>query len=541
MSDSRPWSDTPLLAREIGWTAVVAVGLLTILLGAWLRLIFPVWAHNPDLSHGFFTPILFVLLLRESRAQGPARFLAPTRLLWVVCTCLLGLSLVTLTFATLFAAAIDWTHSLVLFLAGCSLAGALGSLWLVGASRPVRLVPFNWIAAVAILLWVLSLPIPPGTYQKLTLTLQLWVSDRVLQSLHLLGIPAIQNGNIIELARTTVGVEEACSGVRSLLSCIYAGFFFSAAFVRRWISRVVIILLAPLLAIAMNYVRSLTLTLLANADVDIAGAWHDATGFAILGITALFLGALAMGLEKVEGRKTFTAPNIGGSPPVTIARSGTQILTAGYTAAACGIASFLFLSRPLPPTNTPVPDILAFLPQRSEGWSTATANGLIRFADILETDKLGQRSYVKKQPDGSVLQITFYLAYWKPGQAGVSVVATHTPDACWPGAGWAPQPTAVSQTELPLRDRELSRSEYRLFTNDQTSQHVWFWHSYNREVIPEFNPRRPLQLLNSVLTYGIREQGEQLFVRLSSNRPWEEFADEPLIAEVFAGLKPYGI
>ncbi|MCC5023493.1 MAG: hypothetical protein J6386_12230 [Candidatus Synoicihabitans palmerolidicus] len=33
------------------------------LLVAWLIRIVPEWSHNLDLSHGFFTPLLFILLL----------------------------------------------------------------------------------------------------------------------------------------------------------------------------------------------------------------------------------------------------------------------------------------------------------------------------------------------------------------------------------------------------------------------------------------------------------------------------------------------
>ena len=55
--------------------------------------------------------------------------------------------------------------------------------------------------------------------------------------------------NLIELARATVGVEEACSGIRSLLSCVFAGFFFAACLVRRPVRRVVVIVAAPLLAV----------------------------------------------------------------------------------------------------------------------------------------------------------------------------------------------------------------------------------------------------------------------------------------------------
>src|SRR5690606_35653403 len=145
---------------------------------------------------------------------------------------IVAMSLVTLLTACLFAAGLDWSHSLVMFLLGCSLTGAMGALMLFFSLQPDRLIPFNWISGVAVLMWILSLPIPPGTYSSLTLGLQLSVTESVLGALHILGIPAVRNGNLIELAFTYVGVEEACSGVRSLLSCIFAGFFFSSAFMR---------------------------------------------------------------------------------------------------------------------------------------------------------------------------------------------------------------------------------------------------------------------------------------------------------------------
>ena len=538
----RSWRDTWSLIRKAGIWGYLLVALGGILAASWTRLIFPQWTGNPDLSHGLFTPILFILLLKESRTRGPRRWLPTTPWWWAAIALFLLSSLTVLIVASLFASAIDWTHPLVLFLLGCSFTGALSAAWIFTASRELKIIPFNYVAAIAIMLWFFSLPVPPGTYSELTLNMQLWVSDRVLSALHLLGIPAIQNGNIIELARTSVGVEEACSGVRSLLSCIYAGFFFSAAFVRRGISRVVLIVLAPLLAIGMNFVRSLTLTLLANAGVDIEGTWHDMTGFAILGVTAVMLWLLAFGLEKLEDRSAANSPE--STEPVASpkhGRMGARLLTGGYAAAVICIGMFFVLTRPAPINPQSVPRILSFLPAEPAGWGTATSTGLYRFADILETDHLGQRTYVKEGADGEILQVTFYLAYWPPGQTGVSVVASHTPDACWPGAGWSPMPTEVTETELALPHRTLGRSEYRKFTNERVPQHVWFWHSYDRQLIREFDPRRPLELLQSVFTYGVRSKGEQLFVRMSSNRPWEEIQNEPLIAEVFRGLEPFGL
>ncbi len=539
----RPWNETPRLLRSLGPAAWLVPGLALLLLGAWLRLIVPEWSANPDLSHGFFAPVLFAVLVHESRRRGPLRWV-PVSGLWI-CTCLLalGLSCLLLLVSSLYAAAIDWSHTLVLFLLGIAFSGGLGALLLAAATPEARLVPFNWVAFVALLLWGLCLPLPPGTYNQLTFTLQLWVSERVLGALHLLGIPAIQNGNIIELANTSVGVEEACSGVRSLLSCTFAGFFFSAAFVRRSISRVLLIGLAPLLAIGMNFLRSLLLTLLANRGVDISGFWHDATGFAILGVTALLLGLLALLLEKMEDLPAAEAP-VAPSPAEPPPRSLRRILPlyyAGYGSAVACVAFFALLTRPAAPSDQPVPDVHSFMPADPAGWHVGTSNDLYRFADILETEHLGQRIYLKQDDTGEFVQVTLYIAYWSPGQAAVSTVATHTPDACWPGAGWTPQPVTETTTRLQLPDRELHLAEYRLFNNQRIPQHVWFWHSYDRRVIREFDPRRPLEVVANVIEHGVRSDGEQMFVRLSSNRPWEEIRDEPLLQEIFDRLRPYGI
>ena len=49
-------------------------------------------------------------------------------------------------------------------------------------------------------------------------------------------------------------------------------------------------------------------------------------------------------------------------------------------------------------------------------------------------------------PDGA--HVTLYVAYWRPGQAPVSLVDAHTPDACWPGTGWEPRPLASEREAL---------------------------------------------------------------------------------------------
>ncbi len=157
------------------------------------------------------------------------------------------------------------------------------SCTLAGGQAGHLLLPWNWTAGVAAGLWPLAAAsIPSRMYTRLTLALQLWISTGVMDVLQVLGIAAHRQGNIIELATCRVGVEEACSGVRSLVSCVFVALFFSASIVRQPWARAVVIGVAGPLALAMNFIRALTLTLLANSGVTIAGFWHDATVYAVL-------------------------------------------------------------------------------------------------------------------------------------------------------------------------------------------------------------------------------------------------------------------
>jgi exosortase len=515
---------------------VLLLALLVILLTV---VLWPHWRQNPELSHGLLMPFLFLLLLHESRRHGCPRYTPDTPALTGLLVLAATAGLLMLIAGGLYAAAVGWGHSLVAFTLTAAAASLLGAGLLVCSQRQVRLLPLNWTSLVAIGLWLLCAPIPPGTYSRLTLNLQLAVSSQVLAALNLLGIAASRHGNIIELANTSVGIEEACSGVRSLISCVFAGFFFSATLVRRPWARAIIILLAAPLALVMNFFRSLTLTLLANHGVEIAGTWHDVTGFAVLGITAVILGGLAFLLEpdiRPAAEPSTTAP--AGSTRFKPACLGLALL------ATAGLAGFFVANtRPDKVHPAPAPNLLAVLPAEFEGWHVDTTRDLYQFSGVLKTDHLAQRTYLTRR-DGETVQLTVYLAYWSAGQSLVSEVATHTPDACWPGAGWqsVPLPSSRTRARLPLPDgRTLPTAEAREFLRGPFPQYVWFWHIYDGRVIAYEKPNSPAELLRIALHYGFSRSRSQMFVRFSSNRPWADVENEPLVAEICRRLQPLGL
>lgn len=530
-------SEAPNRLPTAAWINLAA---LAILAGALAAHLWPEWSHDADLSHGFMAPAacaLLVYLCPRPAADETLSGRAATALAAGFCAA----ALAVLWMAGLFALSLDWTSPLVDFALACSLAllgcGAVAAF----ADRRVARVPFGWACLAAAALWPLSSPIPPGTYSRLTSGLQLWVTGGVVHSLGLLGVPAHREGNIIELARGTVGIEEACSGVRSLVACVFAGVLLSAALARRPWARVLIIALSAPLALAMNFIRSLTLTLLVGAGVRIEGAWHDLTGYSILALTAAVLVLVAVALDRCPAARAQGAGAGAGAGSRPGAFPGPQaVLLCALALVGATLAVFAANTYSPARSQAAAPDLLALLPASAAGWDVRATPGLYRFAGTLRTDNLAQRTYARETPAGRD-QVAIYLAYWPAGQASVGLVESHTPDACWPGSGWVARPVADPRVALEVGGSRLPWAQHRLFENNGYPQHVWFWQLHDGRPIEIGDPFSLRAHLGVALRYGFRRSGEQVFVRVSSNRAWDEIAREPFVSEFFVRARALGL
>jgi hypothetical protein len=87
----------------------------------------------------------------------------------------------------------------------------------------------------------------------------------------------------------------------------------------------------------------------------------------------------------------------------------------------------------------------------------------------------------------------------------------------------------------------LAPAEARLFHSGDFPQHVWFWHLFDGRPITHTDPYSWIQLLRLAWRYGFRHDGEQLFVRVSSNHPWSTLHREPLMQDIFNRLQPLGL
>jgi exosortase/archaeosortase family protein len=106
-----------------------------------------------------------------------------------------------------------------------------------------------------------------------------WVVGIVSNLFNLLGFEIYRDGSVLEMPpHGSVGVADACSGIRSLTACLFAGSFLAAVFLDRFWKKILLLAMSAVLAFGMNVVRSLFLTGWAfryNADALDADFWGN--------------------------------------------------------------------------------------------------------------------------------------------------------------------------------------------------------------------------------------------------------------------------
>lgn len=237
------------------------------------------WLNDPALSYGLLIPpaALYVAgTRRQATLSYPAR--PETR----------GLALLTLGCATLLFGKL----AAELFLARLSfLMVAAGLLWTFWGATRLRTL------ALPLLLLATTIPLPAVVYNSLTGPLQLFASSAATGLVQALGVAAHREGNVIQLANVSLGVEEACNGLNSLSALVVAALLLGFLVCSRNRARAVLVALAPPLAIAVNVVRVAGTALLSDRHQEAAmGFYHLFSGWLVFlaGFGALYLAALAL-------------------------------------------------------------------------------------------------------------------------------------------------------------------------------------------------------------------------------------------------------
>jgi exosortase len=195
------------------------------------------WYIDDNYSHGFLIVPIALYFVWERRSKLRQAVRAPSS--W-------GLVIVLGSMAVLLAGILGSE----LFLTRVSILGTIAGavLFLYGRNHfKILLLPIAFL--------LLMIPIPAIIFNQIAFPLQLLASRFGEMALTALQIPVLREGNVIQLANTSLEVAEACSGIRSLISLLTLGIVYGY-FVdsRIWIRLLLIIGTIPI-AIAANGIR----------------------------------------------------------------------------------------------------------------------------------------------------------------------------------------------------------------------------------------------------------------------------------------------
>lgn len=173
------------------------------------------------------------------------------------------------------------------FLARVSVVFVLGGItWTFWGLQRFRTLAFAFI------LLCTMVPLPAIVFNVIAAPLQLFASGVATNFAQAVGVSVYRDGNVIHLAKTSLGVAEACSGLNSLSSLLVGSLllgFLENASIR---GRIVLVLLSVPTAIAVNVLRIAGTAVLADYHEDFAmGFYHMLSGWLvfILGFGLLWI------------------------------------------------------------------------------------------------------------------------------------------------------------------------------------------------------------------------------------------------------------
>jgi exosortase len=257
------------------WIVTAAtVGLMIFLFADVLADLASEWWTQEEASYGMLGPPMALYIAWLQRKKTLAFEAQPTlRGLW-----LLGFGCLVLMSGKLagefFLARISFVFVL---------AGLAWTFW--GGDRLKTLAfPFVLLATMV--------PLPVLVFNAVAAPLQLFASRIATDLAQMLGVSIYRDGNIIHLATTSLGVEEACSGLHSLPALVVGSLLLGFLANATMLGRILLLLISVPLAIAVNVLRVTGTAILADYRPEFAeGFYHSFSGWLVfvLGFGALWL------------------------------------------------------------------------------------------------------------------------------------------------------------------------------------------------------------------------------------------------------------
>jgi len=434
-AESVPEATPPVVRRFSFGTIAIVVFFALLWLGLW-RQLSGEWSINDQYGYGWFVPF-FAIILFWLRLEGrpPGRPPTPTRQSSSLQFGIIAVALILLFPIRLFEIAnpdwrpLSWLHAI------CVVTVTLAFLWSAGGVSWLRHFAFPVAFTLIAVPWVSPLegPIVQGLMRV--------VAAISTELVALFGIPAQLEGNLIRIPNGLVGVNEACSGVRSLQTSLMIGLLFGELKRLSIFRRVMLVFAAAAIAFFGNCARAFFLVwIAATRNIATANSWHDFAGYGI--VAAVFIGSLLAATllgrrQKSEVRSRRPEGN----------NSRFEIRDSKFAAAALVW--------------------LVLVEFAAAGWYRAHESSLVastrwdvkwpqtapNFRDVRIDEQVqnilrfdhGQAAAwrlpaLDSTNDGSSatrpLICTVYFFRWKAGTNSALLANLHRPDVCLPAVGW---------------------------------------------------------------------------------------------------------
>lgn len=136
------------------------------------------------------------------------------------------------------------------------------------------------VVAVALLF---LLPVPGSVRQQIARPLQSIAATFTGELLQLIGVDAVREGSVLVIRGTPIAVGEACDGMRMVLALALVVFTFVFSVPLRFGSRLLLILLSPLIALLCNVLRLVPTAIVYGFAPPETAQWvHDLAGWLML-------------------------------------------------------------------------------------------------------------------------------------------------------------------------------------------------------------------------------------------------------------------
>jgi exosortase len=270
----------------VGRLLLIFLALLWGLYGVVLRELVSDWWNDANYSHGFLVPVFSGFLVWQQREA--LRAITP-RGDWLGLPILLA-GIGGLVLGDVAAEYFLTRSSLIIVIAGLTLFH-LGAEVFRALTFPLVFLFF-------------AVPLPAILFNAVAFPLQGLAAQNATWALELIGVPVLRDGNVIHLSHISLGVTEACSGIRSLISLLALAVTWAYLMLPGVWSRAILVISTVPITIFANALRVILTGLIGQwFGVQYAqGFFHSFEGWVIFLIAFVCLIGI-QGLSRFIGRR----------------------------------------------------------------------------------------------------------------------------------------------------------------------------------------------------------------------------------------------